>query len=185
MVEKPSSTTPSVIQCLVATFDVIAGRIKVHEAYDFSERSFWQVVLSSWGLGLLLFIPFAGLGIEIFFRFAASSFVSLLTYALLIWHILVWSQRAERFLNFIIPFYWLNALQIVLFGLVTLITQMTGLLLVQLAIVPLAIWVLLWQFRIARDQLLFSTIAAICIVFARFCVEFTIGMFGNIQMGAG
>ncbi len=178
---RPPAAHRSAVQNLISAFDLLAGRVRADVAFDFSSQAFWQAVLASWGLGMLMVLPFVRLGAHFFAVFAASSLISLLVYALAVWHILVWSGRHTRYLHFIIPFFWLNALQIVLFGLLSVLMQATGMILLQLLMLPVAIWVLICQFRLAREQLSFGTLPAIAIVFARFFVELVTGLLGGMQ----
>ena len=105
----------------------------------------------------------------------------MLLYALIVWHMLVWWKREDKYLRFMVPFFWLYALQIVLFGLVTVIMFMTNIVLLQLVILPVAIWVLVCQFRIARSQLDLGFGAAIGLVLGRFGVDMVVGTIGGLQ----
>ena len=105
----------SIIQNLIAAFDVTAGRVKVENAFSFTPTSFWQAVLASWGFGLFMALPFTHLGTHFLALYSVSSLVSLLLYALIVWHMVVWWRRNDKYLHFVVPFFWLYALQIVLF----------------------------------------------------------------------
>lgn len=172
---------PTIVQSLIAAFDVIAGRVPVENAFDFSQTSFWQAVLASWGLGLFMTLPFLELGVHFLALYAVSSLVALLLYALVVWHLLVWQKREAKYLSFLVPFFWLYALQIVLFGLVTIIMFMTGMVFIQLAVLPLAIWIFVWQVKIARSQLQMGMGAAVGLVLGRFGVDMVIGTIGGLQ----
>lgn len=171
----------TIMTSLIAAFDVIAGRVKVENAFDFSPATFWQAILASWGFGLFMVLPFAHLGVHFLALYSVSSLVSLLLYALIVWHMLVWWKREDKYLHFMVPFFWLYALQIVLFGLVTVIMFMTNIVLLQLVILPVAIWVLVCQFRIARSQLDLGFGAAIGLVLGRFGVDMVVGTIGGLQ----
>ena len=171
----------TIMTCLIAAFDVIAGRVKVENAFDFTPAIFWQALLASWGFGLFMALPFAHLGVHFLALYSVSSLVSLLLYALIVWHMLVWWQRSDKYLYFMVPFFWLYALQIVLFGLVTVIMFMTNIVLLQLVVLPVAIWVFIWQFRIARSQLNLSFGSAIGLVLGRFGVDMLVGTIGGLQ----
>jgi hypothetical protein len=179
-----AQTSPSkgmIVKSLIAAFDVIAGRVKVEQAFEFTASGFWYSIIASWGFGLFMSLPFAYLGTHFLALYSISSLVSLLLYALIVWHMLVFWQRGDKYLYFIIPFFWLYALQIVLFGLVTIIMFMTGIIFLQLAVLPVAIWILIWQFRIARSQLNLGFGAAIGLVLGRFGVDIFIGTIGGLQ----
>ena len=171
----------SIVQNLIAAFDVIARRATVENAFSFTPTSFWQAVLASWGFGLFMTLPFAHLGSHFLALYGVSSLVSLLLYALIVWHMLVWWRRSDKYLRFVIPFFWLYALQTVLFGLVTILMFMTGIALLQIFVLPIAIWILVWQFRIARSQLELGFGAAIGLVLGRFGVDMVVGTIGGLQ----
>lgn len=80
----------SIVQNLIAAFDVIARRVTVENAFSFTPTSFWQAVLASWGFGLFMTLPFVHLGTDFLALYGVSSLVSLLLYALIVWHLLVW-----------------------------------------------------------------------------------------------
>ena len=53
----------SVVQCLTSAFDVVAGRVKPDEVFDFSAYGFWQAVFGNWILGIVLAVfPLFALG---------------------------------------------------------------------------------------------------------------------------
>ena len=180
------SSPPSVVQCLISAFDVVAGRVKPDNVFDYSAQGFWQAVLTNWVLGLVLaVVPLFALGGDFVILFMVISLVSILLYCLLVWHALVWMGRTDRFTRFLVPYLWVGALQIVLFGLVTVALQMTGLALLQILILPIAVWILIWLFRLARDQIGVSAFAAVCFVVSRFAVELIIGLLAGVKTGIG
>ena len=185
MQSNPSSPR-SVVQCLISAFDVVAGRVKADDVFDYSAQGFWQAVLTNWVLGLILAaLPLFALGGDFVILFMVISLVSILLYCLLVWHALVFMGRADRFTRFLVPYLWVGALQVVLFGLVTIAMQMTGLALLQILILPIAIWILIWLFRLARDQISTTAFAAVCFVVGRFAVELVIGLLAGVQTGIG
>ena len=176
----------SVVQCLTSAFDVVAGRVKPDAVFDYSAHGFWQAVFGNWLLGLVLAaFPLFALGLKFFVLYVIISLVSILIYALLVWHALVWMGKADRFTQFLVPYLWVASLQVVLFGLITIVMQMTGIALLQIVILPVAIWILIWLFRLARDQIGISAFAAICFVVGRFVVELVIGLTAGVQTGFG
>lgn len=176
----------SVVQSLMSAFDVVAGRVKADDVFDYSAHGFWQAVMTNWILGLVLAaLPLFALGGQLFILFIIISLVSILLYCLLVWHALVWMGRADRFTRFLVPYLWVGALQVVLFGLVSLVMQMTGLALLQILILPIAIWILIWLFRLARDQIGTTAFGAVCFVVGRFAVEVMIGLLAGVQTGMG
>jgi hypothetical protein len=58
---------------------------------------------------------------------------------------------------------------------------MTGIVLLQIFVLPIAIWILVWQFRIARSQLELGFGAAIGLVLGRFGVDMVVGTIGGLQ----
>ena len=176
----------SVVQCLTSAFDVVAGRVKPDAVFDYSTYGFWQAVFGNWFLSLVLAaFPLFALGMEFVVLFVIISLVSILMYALLVWHALVWMGKADRFIRFLVPYLWVASLQVVLFGLITIAIQMTGIAMMQILILPVVVWVLIWLFRLARDQISISAFAAICFVVGRFAVELFIGLTAGVQTGIG
>ena len=78
-----------------------------------------------------------------------------------------------------------GSLQVVLFGLIAIAMQMTGIGMLQIVILPVAVWILIWLFRLARDQIGVSSFVAICFVVGRFAVELAIGLLAGVQTGIG
>ena len=149
-------------------------------------NSFWQAVFGNWILGIVLAVfPLFALGVKFIVLFVIISLVSILLYALMVWHALVWMGKADRFTRFLVPYLWVGSLQVVLFGLITIAMQMTGIGMLQIVILPVAVWILIWLFRLARDQIGVSTFAAICFVVGRFAVELAIGLLAGVQTGIG
>lgn len=176
----------SVIRCLISAFDVIAGRVKADDVFDYSAYGFWQAVFGNWILGLVLaVVPLFALGADFVVLFMIISLVSLLLYCLLVWHALVWMGRADRFLRFLVPYLWVGALQVVLFGLITIAMQMTGVGLLQILVLPVVVWILIWLFRLARDQIGITAFAAVCFVVGRFGVEVVVGLLAGVQTSIG
>ena len=64
----------SVVQCLTSAFDVVAGRVKPDEVFDFSAHGFWQAVFGNWVLGIVLAVfPLFALGIKFIVLFVIIS----------------------------------------------------------------------------------------------------------------
>ena len=184
--QTPPPSQPSAIQCLISAFDLVVGRVRADDVFDYSAYGFWQAVLANWILGLVLAaIPLFALGVDFVVLFVIISLVSILLYCLLVWHALVWMGRADRFLRFLVPYLWVGALQVVLFGLITVAMQMTGVGLLQILILPVAVWILIWLFRLARDQIGLTAFAAVCFVVGRFAVEVVVGLLAGVQTSIG
>ena len=104
MQSNPSSPR-SVVQCLISAFDVVAGRVKADDVFDYSSKGFWQAVLTNWVLGLILAaLPLFALGGDFVILFMVISLVSILLYCLLVWHAVVFMGRADRFIRFLVPY---------------------------------------------------------------------------------
>lgn len=176
-----------VVKYLISAFNLITRRVKADQAFDYSVRGFWQAVVANWVLGLpVATVYLLEKGTYHVALFVAISLVAILLYCLVVWHILVRISRTHRFTHFLVPYFWVGSLQIVLFGLITLITGITQtaeLIVVQIVIMSIAIWVLIWLFRLARDQLQIKPLAAIGFVVARFAVELSIGLLAGMQAG--
>ena len=67
----------TIMTSLIAAFDVIAGRVKVENAFDFSPATFWQAILASWGFGLFMALPFAQVIVEFIFNESIKVFSNL------------------------------------------------------------------------------------------------------------
>lgn len=175
------SPSPSIVRGLKAAFDLIAGRVKADDGFDFSVRGFWEAVIGAWIFGVLMSLPLLNFGVKFLVVSAGTSLISLLFYALFVWHVLVWIDRSDKFIRFLVPFYWLNALQLVLIGLISGVAWMTNIYIVQLAVLPIAVWIFVWQFRIARDQIGIRTFSAICFVVARLIIHLALNWIFLLQ----
>ncbi len=163
---------PSIADNIISAFDVIMNRADMNDRFVFSAQSFWQALLTGWAMGLVVIIlPSIQLGLYFLIVTALSSLISVLLYALVIWHITLYSGRSDRFERFLVPYLWVGNLQVVLFGLVVILGQMTSPMILQIAALPIMIWILIWLYRIACRQLAIGGIAAIGIIMIRYAVE--------------
>jgi len=170
--EEKLQKLPSIADNIVSAFDVIMNRADMNHRFVFSGQAFWQALITGWIMGIVVIVlPSFKLGVYFLSITALSSLISVLLYALVIWHILQYSQRSDRFERFLVPYFWVGNLQIVLFGLILIIGQMISPMVAQIATLPIIIWILVWLYRIARRQLAIGGMAAIGIVMARYAVE--------------
>ena len=64
------------VQCLTSAFDVVAGRVKPDEVFDFSAYGFWQAVFGNWILGIVLAVfPLFALGVKFIVLFSGINTV--------------------------------------------------------------------------------------------------------------
>ena len=73
----------SLFNCLNSTFSVLIGRKTIEESFDFSSIGFWQAIIGSWILGMIMAVaPASNFGIHFILTFATTSLVSILIYSL-------------------------------------------------------------------------------------------------------
>ena len=170
--EEKLQKLPSIADNIVSAFDVIMNRADMNHRFVFSGQAFWQALITGWIMGIVVIVlPSFKLGVYFLSITALSSLISVLLYALVIWHILQYTQRSDRFERFLVPYFWIGNLQVVLFGLVLIIGQFFSPLLAQFATLPIVIWILVWLYRIAHRQLAIGGMAAVGIILARYAVE--------------
>ena len=188
---KPDNLPPnqSIMACLLAAFQVITKQMPSGQAFYTSVSAFWQVIIVEWLLGLFVSLSLVTINIiqngQIFLfqitpamlldmnnlmqALGASiiSTISSLSFALIIWYILLRWGREIYFLSFLIPFLWLNVLYLLFFNIVFLFVFVSGNSnFILLAILPV-IWILVCQFQIVRDHLKISVLAALGVLLLR------------------
>lgn len=158
------------------TFDYMLGKGPADKFFAHSNAGLWQALYVNWicaaALGLF---PGAIQGPEAYALFVLTSVSSSLLYALLVYRVLQRMDLESVFLPFMVPYYWLNIMQIVVFAVVFLSAQATGIFAIQLIYIPLAIWLLYWLVRVARDQTGLGTLAAIGFLAGRVIVDIALG----------
>ena len=175
----------SLFICLNATFSVLIGRKTIEESFDFSSIGFWQAIIGSWILGMIMAVaPASNFGIHFILTFATTSLVSILIYSLIVWHFLILKRKSDRYLYFLVPYFWVGNLQIVIFGIVTLLSISTGNSSLQFFLFPVVIWIFFWLYKIAKDQTELSGFYAICLLVFRLGVEIILGMAAGIGIAS-
>ena len=175
----------SLFICLNATFSVLIGRKTIEESFDFSSIGFWQAIIGSWILGMIMAVaPASNFGIHFILTFATTSLVSILIYSLIVWHFLILKRKSDRYLYFLVPYFWVGNLQIVIFGIVTLVSISTGNGSFQFFLFPVVIWIFYWLYKIAKDQTELSGFYAICLLIFRLGVEIILGMTAGIGVAS-
>ena len=171
---------------LLTTLSVMLGRKKLAGAYALSPADYWGVVLANWFLaGLVGLLPSLHMGASFFLSFMASALVSILLFSWLVHILLRVLDKQEQFLAFIIPWFWVAALQMVLALIISIpaiILQQSEL---QILSLPLVIWALFWMIRIARETLGFSLAAAIALMLGRMLIEAALGMLAGTSLILG
>ena len=177
MMEKKPEKFPTIADNIVSAFDVIMGRADMNARFDFTARGFWQAAITGWVMGVVVIIlPSFQLGFHFMAITVLSALISTLLYALIVWHILLYTNRSDRFERFLVPYFWVGNLQIVLFGLILILGQMISPALAQIATIPIVIWILVWLYRIAKRQIGVSGLAALGFILGRYAVEAGLGL---------
>ena len=171
---------------LLAALRVMLGRKPLAGAFRLSPADYWAVVWANWFLaGLVGLLPSLHMGASFFISFMASALVSILLFSWLIHILLRIMDKQSQFLAFIIPWFWIAALQMVLALIVSIpaiILQQSGL---QILSLPLVVWALYWMIRIARETLGFSLAAAIALMLGRMLIEAALGMVAGTSLILG
>lgn len=165
------------ITALLTTLQVMLGRRPMAAAWPISAVDYWIVIWANWLLaGLVGLAPALHMGAGFFASFMASALVSLLLFSWLVHGMLRLMGRPHLFLGFIIPWFWVAALQMIL----ALIVSVPAFLLDQAGwqvfSLPLVVWALYWMIRIARDRLGFGLLAAIGLMLGRMLIEAGLGL---------
>ena len=175
----------SLFNCLNSTFSVLIGRKTIEDSFGFSSIGFWQAIIGSWILGMIMAVaPASNFGVHFILTFATTSLVSILIYSLIVWHFLILKRKSDRYLYFLVPYFWVGNLQIVIFGIVTLVSISTGNGSLQFFLFPVVIWIFFWLYKIAKDQTELSGFYAICLLVFRLGVEIILGMAAGIGVAS-
>ncbi len=175
--EKQPEKLPTIAENIVSAFDVIMGRADMNTRFNFSSRGFWQAAITGWVMGVVVIIlPSFQIGFHFLAITTLTSLISVLLYALIVWHILLYTNRSDRFERFLVPYFWVGNLQVVLFGLILILGQMISPMLAQIATIPIVIWILVWLYRIAKRQMAISGLAALGFILGRYAVEAGLGL---------
>ena len=59
----------------------------------------------------------------------------------IVWHVLLYSGRSDRFERFLVPYFWIGNLVVVLFGLILILGQMISPALAQIVTIPIVVWI--------------------------------------------
>ena len=175
-----------VIKSLQATLQMMLGKQKPEAAFDISEKGLWQVIFVSWFIsGVVSIIPIQAIGWNFFPLFLATALVSLLLYVVLVYYFLLRINKANLYLNFIIPYLWLSTMQMIFFATITLISTATGVSAFSIFSIPALIWVLYWLIRIARQQLDVSRFVAFGFLASKFLIETILGVTAGMSFSLG
>lgn len=179
---------PTIAENIVSAFDVIMGRADMNERFAFTPAGFWQAAITGWVMGVVVIIlPSFQIGLHFMAVTILTSLISVLLYALIVWHVLLYSGRSDRFERFLVPYFWIGNLQVVLFGLILILGQMISPALAQIVTIPIVVWILVWLYRTAKRQIGIGTFGAIAFILGRYAVEAGLGLVaaGGIIQSAG
>lgn len=158
------------------TLTMMMGRGKPNDLFLMNSDGLWQALWVNWICAALIgMAPGALLDLPGYILFILTSVVASLLYALLVFRILERIEKPDVFLPFMVPYLWLNIMQVALFGLVLIITQATGLMTLQYLYLPLAIWMLYWLIKVARDQTGLGLLFAVGFLAGRVLVDIVLG----------
>lgn len=158
------------------TMDYMLGKQSADKQFANTSDGLWQALYVNWICAALLgFIPGAIQGLQAYVLFILTSIISSVLYAILVYQVLQRVDKGSVFLSFMVPYYWLNIMQVVIFAVVYLGAQATGIFAIQLAYIPLAIWLLYWIIKVARDQTGLGGLAAVGFLAGRVLVDIALG----------
>lgn len=162
----------SLFRAIAASWRLALGRGKPEELFEQSRAAFWQSVWGVWILHVLA-TSFATsiFGATLFLRLSVISLISSLAYIWLVHFLLSRLGKTDKFLAFIIPYQWLTALQAVLFGGIAVAVLLAPQLQIQLAVIPVVIWMVVRIWRLARDVIGISGGLAFGFVLARIILD--------------
>lgn len=158
------------------TFDYMLGKGPAETYFSMTSAGLWQALYISWICAAILGVfPGAIPDWQAYLLFILTSITSSLLYALLVFRVLERMERGAVFLPFMVPYIWMNIIQVVIFAIIFLFATATGLLAIQLLYIPLAIWLLYWLIKVAKDQTKLGTLAAVGFLAGRVLVDIVLG----------
>ena len=162
----------SLFQAVAAAWRLSLGRGQAETLFTIDKASLWQSVWGAWILHVLA-TSFATsiFGAGLFVRLSLVSLISSLAYILLVHFLLGRIGKSERFLAFIIPYQWLMALQAILFGAIAMGVLVAPSLQLQLAVIPVVVWMIYRFWRLARDVIGISGGLAVGFILARIVLD--------------
>ncbi|MGC6517405.1 MAG: hypothetical protein ACON49_05200 [Candidatus Puniceispirillaceae bacterium] len=162
----------TLFRSVAAAWRLALGRGKPQDLFSSSRDAFWQSVWGVWILHVLA-TSFASsiFGTVLFLRLSLISLISSLAYIWLVHFLLSRIGKTEAFLDFIIPYQWLTALQAILFGSIALSVIAAPQLQLHLAVIPVVIWMIFRMWRLARDVIGISGGLAVGFILARIILD--------------
>lgn len=146
---------------LGGAFLVATGKAKINDVFDFSIIGFWQAIAGSWLVGMVLdsvsvLLSNSGLTLSVRAHFlllnALVPLVAILFFASAAYHILNLFGRADRFIQFLVPYIWIKTLFGMIISFLALGALVTGNSWLVFIILPTGFLFLTRLFRIAREQ---------------------------------
>ena len=158
------------------TLDYMLKKDSADNLFANTNDGLWQALYINWIWAALLgLFPGAIPNWQGYGLFVLTSITSSLLYALLVYRIMQRMDLESVFLRFMVPYLWLNIMQVAAFAVVFLGAQATGIFAFQLLYIPLAIWLLYWLIKVAKDQTGLGTLAAVGFLAGRVLVDIFIG----------
>ena len=161
--------TDIIFRCLGAALSVITGKADVNKVFDFSSTGFWQAIIGSWIIGMLLDIaPIVmadssltfSMQIHLLLLNAFVPFVGILFFASAVFHVLNLTGRADKFIRFLVPYIWVKCLAGLTVSVLALGGLVAGISWLAFAILPAGLWFLIKLYGITRAQTSLSGAAA-------------------------
>ena len=150
-----------IFRCLGAALSVITGKADVNKVFDFSSTGFWQAIIGSWIIGMLLDIaPIVmadssltfSMQIHLLLLNAFVPFVGILFFASAVFHVLNLTGRADKFIRFLVPYIWVKCLAGLTVSVLALGGLVAGISWLAFAILPAGLWFLIKLYGITRAQ---------------------------------
>ena len=151
-----------VFRYLSNAFLVATGKAKINDVFDLSSTGFWQAIAGSWLVGMVLdsvsiLLSDSGLTVSVRAHFlllnALVPLVATLFFASATYHILNLFGRADRFIQFLVPYIWVKTLFGLVISLLALGALVTGNSWLVFVILPTGFLFLTKLFGIAREQI--------------------------------
>lgn len=158
-----------IFRCLGAALSVITGKADVNKVFDFSSTGFWQAIIGSWIIGMLLDIaPIVladssltfSMQIHLLLLNAFVPFVGILFFASAVFHVLNLTGRVDKFIRFLVPYIWVKCLASLTVSVLALGGLVAGISWLAFAILPAGLWFLTKLYGITRAQTSLSGAAA-------------------------
>ena len=162
----------SLFRAIASAWRLALGRGASQDLFEASPAAFWQAVWGAWILHVLATSFATSLfGAGVFIRLSLVSLISSLAYLIVVHFLMKRIGKEALFLAFVIPYQWLTALQAILFGAIAVGVLLVPALQLQLAIIPVVIWIIYRYWRLAKDVMGISGGLAVGFILARIILD--------------